>query len=259
MTQFLRRQSLRAAAILCVVAGIQSAAEAGTVQVERAENGLLTKNHYGSVYLHWDTGVTTRTGKQAAGPFSLLIDGDPHYTFCVDLDHTMNIPKNGGREYNMMGTLNDHAGFSESQVGLVESMFEMYYDIATSAQDGTSKSREKAEGTAFQIVLWEMLVDDTFDLTQGDFHLQTERNHGFTDTVYDIATDWASTLSADGFSNPGFELRYIDTPSSQGQVYMVDSLTVVPSPVAASGVLVGMMLVAGRRHRALRGADEGEV
>lgn len=259
MNPFLRRQTLRIAATLAIAAGFQSAAAAGTVTVERASNGLLAKHHHGSVYLHWDTGVTTRTGKQAAGPFALLIDDEAFFTFCVDLDHTMSIPKNGGREYDMMGTLDDHAGFSATQVGLIESMFEQYYDIATSKQDGTSKTQEKAEGTAFQIVLWEMLVDDTFDLTQGDFHLQTTRNHGFTDTVYDLANDWASTLSADGFSSPGSELRYIDTPDSQGQVFMVEGLTVVPSPVAASGVLVGMVMLAGRRHRALRGAEDGDV
>lgn len=243
------RHKFAVAALTAALAGVT---HAGTVQVERTySNNVLAPGLSGAAYMHWDTGSSTHNGKQTAGPFALTIDGVDYDTFCVDLDHTMSIPKNGGRAYNVLNGLTD-MGFSSGNALLAESLFELHLATAATKQSGTSSTQEKAEGAAFQVVLWELLIDDGFDLTGGDFNLDMGRNHGFTNSVFSIASNWYGTLNLNGFQSNTLDLVVIDTPSSQGQVYMTQTPgggTSVPTPAAAGLGAVGLASLATRRRR----------
>ena len=84
------------------------------------------------------------------------------------------------------------------------------------------------EAAAFQVAIWEIISDETYDLTQGEFFVVNNQ------AVQDEANSYLAGLSA---FDAGYDLRYFTSAGSQ------DLLTAAPSPVPLPAT--GLMLLAG--------------
>lgn len=153
----------------------------------------------------------------------------PLVTYCLEVDQDVRFQPHPDDVTGVTYKMSDLSGHGlsaseQTQLGLLWT--HAYADSLTNS----------VLSAAFQSVIWDLVVDDSLDLLQGDFALNP--GDAFTQQVVAAAGPWIDALSQGTWSNPT-PLMALNHPSSQ------DLLTTVPEPATLSLLALGLL----RRRR----------
>lgn len=208
------RAALLGAVAACVTGG---AASASTVTLDFVGQDPGAKN----VHYHWNGS----DGSAKAGQFKFEVVGsDPleHLlAFCIDLANVLDTAET---DYET-----DPGLLDPSKVTALDKLFTQHYASVVDAYTSAG----------FQVAIWELITDATYDLADGTFKL----TGGNDQKVIDAATDFLVL----GDETGGYNLTFLDsvaTPSSQDLV----TVTAVPLPASALLLGAGLFGIAGLRR-----------
>lgn len=200
-----------------------SAANAGTINVSYQGPGPFgVPNLSKPVSVDYQQGHVI--GTIQSGPFRLTGSkgfGD-FMAFCVELTQSM---KNKQSYY-----LWDNSYYGATVDAAVEKLFNFAFGDVTNA----------TKGAAFQVALWEIISDNNYDLSAGQFKVT-----GTSASVLSTAQYYLDNLAS--ATTGAYKMIYMDSETSQ------DLVTVAPVPVPAAGgmLLLGLGgLAAARRRKA---------
>jgi hypothetical protein len=161
-----------------------------------------------------------------AGPFNMSqsAPADPLGDFiawCFEIDENLVTAAGGTNSYSFGGVLDT------DQRARVQKMFDANYDDATI-------ETSQPKGAAFQLALWEVIYDDNFDLSAGDFKSSTGGN------LRSFANEFLTVAS--GYTGPQ---KWVITELKSDSAQDLGTVNAIPLPAAAwlllgvSGALVG--------------------
>ncbi|MGY6694777.1 MAG: VPLPA-CTERM sorting domain-containing protein [Roseinatronobacter sp.] len=178
---------------------------------------------------NFETVQTNQPGNATAlaGPFLMREAGTTNPTFlawCFELDKTLVTPT----EYTIGGSFLDG-----NQLSRVQRLFDANYDNA-------AITTNQVAGAAFQLAIWEVILDDDFSLASGTFSSTTGG------TLRTLADDFLT--AAAGYSGPQqWVITEYTAPGSQN----LGVINAIPLPAAAWLLLTatGGLIIAKRRRQ----------
>ncbi|MCC6579284.1 MAG: PEP-CTERM sorting domain-containing protein [Phycisphaeraceae bacterium] len=223
--------------VACFAAANTAHADVVTVRDSASSNGYyltgtsassLRATINGNNYNTYTTGVFNIEANYGSGFQSLI-------TFCLEPNQSINFgtnpPDTAGEPYTLQ-TMHSYGKFTESEITALDIIWANALGLA---DDSTRNA------AAFQSIVWEMVLDDSFNLDGGDFDLYHSYNN-FTQDVFDIANGWY-TKATNGTWTSSTHLYVLSNPCSQ------DYLTPVPEPASLGLIGLGSLMLLGRRRR----------
>lgn len=237
------RKFVRVATAIAV-AGIGSSAQAVSVQVRDALGGDHSSGYPGGFLagtgsvLH---GTTTNGASTAfsVGTYDLEADYGAGFTslltYCAEPNQDSlfgpNPPDAVGVPYEIDAVTNGH-GFTATEADYLAILWANAFALSQTSHDLAA---------AFQSIVWEFSEDDSFNLTTGNYRIDS--SHIYSAGVLDTAQEWIDNILDETWTSSA-NLVMLTHPDSQ------DYLTeVVPAPGAAVIMLGGLMMGRGRRRR----------
>ena len=190
------------------------------------------------------------------GTFGLETDfgggWQPLTTYCVEPTQTLKFGTQPGDTIGLPYTytaIEDYAPITAAEASFLGVLW------ANAFGDSTDNPVNAA---AFQAIVWETAVDDTFDLVGGDF--QVSSSYAFSLEVLETANGWAANVNDQTWTS-GANLAVLAHPSSQDYLMMPNvptttSIPAVPTPSAWALGSVGLAFLGLRRRI---GATAGRV
>lgn len=157
----------------------------------------------------------------------------PLMTYCLDVEQTVQfqiIEKDTQGLTYKLGPLDSLSALTATEVQQLQLLWANAFDDSMVSDVASA---------AFQAIIWELIGDDTLDLSSGAFALNVA--DPFSQDVLQAAQPWVDALVTNSWTQtvPLFVLSH---PTSQ------DLLTTIPEPTTASAIaLLGLAVIRRRR------------
>lgn len=226
-------------ASMTVFAGV---AQADMVQVRDAAGG----NGY---FLNGTVKGTARISKnggssyynQPLGTYGFEMDQGAGWqaleTYCIELTQVISFGNGnndtGGLPHEVV-EVDSLARFTSDEAVAIETLWGSAFDLSKQSKVGSN---------AFQVILWELSMDDVFDLSDGSFRVDTSHSH--TNDVAVQAAQWWSDIELGVFTE---RVALKALVSDQSQDYLVPTNN-IPGPGSLALLSAAGMIGLRKRNR----------
>lgn len=200
-------------------------------------NGVFQVGTGGTVQLKFNSGQSFYS--QALGMYDFQMNKGMGWesllSFCIDPFQYLSIAgpsANPGTPHTEV-SLHGYADINDDEEELIETLWANAFELAKTS---------KKKAAAFQVILWETAIDNTFNLSGGNFQV---KNHNYSGEVLALANSWVNNI-INGTWTDQQELHVLSSSRTQ------DLLVPVPAPGAMLLGLIGLS-VAGAVKRKFGG------
>lgn len=213
--------------LMCVAAGlvIASAASADTITAKwsgsHGQGNSVVFNgdarNINSVTFNW-------TRLDSPGPGVDATIANFFKTYCVEI--TQNVGSSGSTHVYQVKTPIE-AGYTAQQGLMLGRLWASFQPLVNS----------KTTSAAFQLAVWEIVLDGGFDLGSGNFKAASPA------ASVTLATSWLSHVTDANYDGPFMPARILTSPTKQ------DQFTAIPTPGSLALLTLGGLLCAARRRK----------